>query len=68
MLTYNMVDGRRTTDVEQYIRWISALCIVPPEMAQGIRDRDRAERALDRTIDAAVDKLGGGLDSAGGVG
>ena len=34
---FRMRDGRRTEDVEQAIRWLSAVSIVTPEFARQMR-------------------------------
>ena len=49
-----------TTDVEQYIRWLSRLIEVPPDHAQALRDaaaEGKANAAVDRVIDEAAAKF-----------
>jgi len=68
MLTYRMMAGPEaghlTTDVEQYIRWLSELVEVPPEHAQALRNaaaegkaNAKSDRNVDRVIDAAAAKF-----------
>ena len=64
MLTYRMAAGphagQTTTDVEECIRWLSALAIVTPEHAQMMRDaaaESKASAAVDRVIDEAAAKF-----------
>lgn len=68
MLTYRMMvgpdAGHLTTDVEQYIRWLSSVTVVTPEHAQKLREAARqaaehveAERDLDRVVDVAAAKF-----------
>lgn len=71
-LTYHMLkgshNGHSTTDVEQYIRWLSELTVVTPEHAQKLRnvvaeavaeahDNAKAARNVDRVIDKAAAKF-----------
>ncbi len=46
--------GRSTTDVEQYIRWLSGLTVVTPEHAQRIRDVVRECEETDRIDDQPI--------------
>ena len=61
MLTYRMMkgphEGQTTTDVEQYLRWLSAIAIVTPELAQRERDYAGEQAKTDRVIDAAAAKF-----------
>lgn len=68
MLAYRMMmgpdAGHLTTDVEQYIRWLSSVTVVTPEHAQKLREVARqaaayaeAERGIDAKIDAAAAKF-----------
>ncbi|KKL20948.1 hypothetical protein LCGC14_2450320 [marine sediment metagenome] len=64
MLTYRMMAGPEaghlTTDVEQYIRWLSKLVEVTPEHAQELRNaaaEGKANAETNRVIDAAAAKF-----------
>ena len=57
MLTYQMTDGRATTDVEQFLRWVAGYANATPEFAEEIRARDKAYRETDRVIDEAAAKF-----------
>lgn len=61
MLTYHMLKGSHaghsTTDVEQYIRWLSQITTVTPEYADKERAHDKASRDIDRVTDAAAAKF-----------
>ena len=57
MLTYRMTDGRSTTDVEQFLQWVSAFANCTPEVRDSIRAHDKDERDIDRVVDAAAAKF-----------